>query len=119
MQLRAFLTVFVLLFAGGHAFGEPKAYELIKDKGKAEGVTIAFDYAAGYQEASRMWVTERNGKKTQFNLDESGELRFVPKKPGPGKREVVVKMGPDDESNVEAIYTVDGKAIKFTLRPIG
>ena len=51
-------------------------------------------------------------------LDESGEMRFVPKKPETGKREVVVKMGADDGPNITAIYTVDGKAIKFTLREI-
>jgi hypothetical protein len=115
MQLRALFTVVVLVFACGSAVAEPKAYQLVKYKGKAEGVTIALDYAGGYQEASRMWVTDRKGKTTRFMLDESGELRFVPKKPETGKREVVVKMGADDGPNIAATYMVDGKAIQFTL----
>lgn len=118
MQLRAFLAVVVLVLAGGSAFAEPKAYELIKYKGKAEGVTIALDYASGYPEASQMRVTERDGKTTRFILDESGEMRFVPKKPGTRKKEVVLKMGNDDDPNIGATYTVDGKAIQFTLRPL-
>lgn len=118
MQFRVLFTVVVLVFACGSAVAEPKAYELVKYKGKAEGVTIALDYADGYQEASRMWVTDRKGKTTRFMLDESGDMRFVPKKSETGKREVVLKMGDDDGPNIEATYTVDGKAIKFTLRPI-
>ena len=118
MQLRVLFTVVVLIFACGSAVAEPKAYEVVKYKGKAEGMIFALDYADGYQEASRMWVTDRNGKTTRFMLDESGEMRFIPKKPGSTKREVVLKMGDDDGPNIEATYTVDGKAIKFTLRPI-
>lgn len=118
MQLRVLFLFVALVLASRSAVAEPKAYELIKYKGKAEGVTIALDYAGGYQEASRLWVTDRNGKTTRFMLDESGEMRFVPKKPGTGKKEVVVKMGTDDGANIEATYTVDGKTIKFTLRQI-
>ena len=101
------------------AVAEPKAYEVVKYKGKANGVTIALDYGAGYPEASRMWVTDRkSGKSTRFMLDESGEMRFVPKKPGAQKREVVLKMGPADGPNIEATYTVDSKITKVVLRPI-
>ena len=59
MQFRALYTVVVLIFACGSAVAEPKAYQMIKYKGKAEGVTIALDYAGGYQEASSMRVTDR------------------------------------------------------------
>ena len=117
MQIRIFLVLVLLVCAGRSAVAEPKAYQLVKYKGKAEGVTIALDYAGGYEEASRMWVTDRKGKTTRFMLDESGELRFVPKKPETRKREVVVKKGTDD-GPIAATYTVNGKAIQFTLREI-
>ena len=118
MQFRAFLVGVMLVLVCCSAVAEPKAYQLIKYKGKTEGVTIALDYADGYQEASSMRVTDRKGKTARFVLDESGDLRFVPKKPETGKREVVVKMSTNDGPNVAATYTVDGKAIQFTLREI-
>lgn len=121
MQFRVVLAVTVLLFACRAAVGEPKAYEVVKYKGKAEGVTIALDYGDGYPGASHMWVTDRkSGKTTRFMLDESGEMRFVPKKESGGKKEVVLKMGMDDgpAAKIEGTYTIDGKVIQFTLRKI-
>lgn len=121
MQFRVFLTVVVLIFACGSAVAEPKAYEVVKYKGKAEGMTFALDFGDGYPDASEMKVTERkSGKSTRFGLDDSDEMRFVPAKQGAGKREIVLKMnrngGPPDQ--VDGIYTVDGKQTQFTLRRI-
>lgn len=122
MRFRGFLAAVLLVFACLSAVAEPKAYEVVKYKGKAEGVTIALDYGAGYPEASHLWVTDRkSGKITRFMLDESGEVRFVPKKPSPQKREVVLKMsmdGGDLTEKIEGTYTVDGKQTQFTLRKI-
>jgi hypothetical protein len=121
MKFRGFLVVVVLVFACLSAIAEPKAYEVVKYKGKAEGVTIAFDFGDGYPQASHMMITDRmSGKKTRFMLDESGELRFVPKKDGGDKREVVLKMSMDDRpaAKIEGTYTVDGKQTQFTLRKI-
>jgi hypothetical protein len=120
MQFRGLLAVVVLVFACLSAVAEPKAYELVKYKGKAEGVTIALDYGAGYPEASHMRVTDRkSGKTTRFMLDESGEMRFVPKKPSAQKREVVLKMSMDGgplADEIDGTYTVDGRQTQFTLQ---
>jgi hypothetical protein len=121
MQFRALFAVVVLLFAYRSAVAEPKAYEVVKYRGTANGVTIALDYGDGYPDASHMWVTDRkSGKTTRFMLDESGEMRFVPKKPSAQKREVVLKMSRNDgpAEKIEGIYTVDGKQSHFTLRKI-
>lgn len=121
MQFRMLFAAVVLMFACRSAVAEPKAYEVVKYKGTAEGVTIALDYGDGYPDASHLWVTERkSGKITRFMLDESGEMRFVPKKPSARKREVVLKMGMNDGpgEKIEGIYTVDGKQTHFTLRKI-
>ena len=121
MKFRALFAVFLLAFASRSAVAEPKAYEVVKYKGKAEGVTFALDFGAGYVDASHVWVTDRkSGKTTRFMLDESGEMRFVPKKPGAQRKEVVLKMGRDDgpAEQIEGTYTVDGKVIQFTLRKI-
>jgi hypothetical protein len=121
MQIRVFLTVVGLVFACLSAGAEPKAYEVVKYKGKAGSVTIALDYGDGYVHASHMWVTDRkSGKSTQFMLDDSGEMRFVPKKQGGSKKEVVLKMSMDDGplATIDGTYTVDGKQTQFTLRRI-
>jgi P pilus assembly chaperone PapD len=122
MKFRGFLAVVLLVFACLSAGAEPKAFELVKYKGKAEGVSFALDYGAGYPDASRMWVTDRkSGKTTRFMLDESGEMRFVPKKPTPQKREVALMMSVDGgplAEEIEGTYTADGKQLKFTLRKI-
>lgn len=111
----------MLAFACLSALAEPKAYEVVKYKGKAGGVTIILDFAVGYVDASHLWITDRkSGKRTQFMLDESGEMRFVPKKQGGGKKEVVLKMSLNDgpAEKIEGTYTVDGKQTQFTLREI-
>lgn len=121
MQFRALFAVVVLLFVCRSAVAEPKAYEVVKYKGTADGVTIALDYGDGYPQASHMWVTDRkSGKTTRFMLDESGEMRFVPKKPSAQKREIVLKLSMDDgpAEKVDGTYTVDGKQKQFTLRKI-
>jgi hypothetical protein len=121
MKFRTFLAVVGLVFACLSAFAEPKAYEVVKYKGKAEGVTFALEFGAGYVDASHMWVTDRkSGKRTRFMLDESDEMRFVPKEPSAQKKEVVLKMGREDgpAEKIEGTYTIDGKVIQFTLRVI-
>jgi hypothetical protein len=120
MQFRVLSAVVVLLLACGSALGA-KAYEVVKYKGKAEGVSFVLDYAAGYPEASEMWVTERkNGKRTRFDLDDSGEFRLVPSKQSGPKREIVLKLGKDDGpgDKIEGTYTADGKQTQFTLRRV-
>jgi hypothetical protein len=53
-------------------------------------------------------------------LDESGELRFVPKKEGGDEREIVLKMSMHDRpaAKIEATYTIYGKETQFTLRKV-
>jgi hypothetical protein len=121
MQFRVLFAVAVLVLASRSAVAEPKAYEVVKYKGKAEGVTISLDYGNGYPQASEMWVTDRkSGKRTRFGLDDSGEMRFVPKNESGPKREVALKMSMDDgpAAKIDGTYTVDGKQIHFTLRKI-
>jgi hypothetical protein len=79
LQFRVAFAVVMLVFACQGAVAEPKAYEVVKYKGKANGVTIALDFGDGYVEASHLWFADRkSGKTTRFMLDESGEMRFVP-----------------------------------------
>ena len=100
---------------------EPKAYELFRYRGKAAGLTIAFDYASGYPEASKLRITEtRTGKTTRFVLDEEGDmqLRFVPEKDRAGGDEVIFKLKPssgEDDGKFSGVYHTGGKAISFTL----
>ena len=53
MQFRVLLSVVALVCACESAVAEPKAYEVAKYKGKADGVSIALDYGDGYPDASR------------------------------------------------------------------
>jgi len=93
MEFRILLAVVVVVVACRSAVAEPKAYEVVKYKGKAEGITFALDYGDGYPDASEMKVTDRkSGKSTRFGLDDSSEMRFVPAKQDTGKREIVLKM---------------------------
>lgn len=121
MRFQMLLAGLVLLFTCLSAVAEPKAYEVVKYKGKAEGVTFALDFGDGYPEASEMWVTDpKFGKRTRFGLDDSGELRFVPRKQNGPKREVVLKMsmnaGPADK--IEGTYMVGDTQKAFTLRRV-
>jgi len=110
----------VLVFACGSVFAEPKAYEVVKYKGKAEGVTFALDYGDGYPHASHMKVTDRRGKTTAFDLDGSDEMRFVPKPQSSPKREIVLSLGMEGgpSATIEGTYTVGDKQTKFTLRRV-
>jgi hypothetical protein len=119
MQFRVLFAVVMLVFAARSAVAEPKAYEVVKYRGKTEGMTFVLNYGHGYAHASEMWVTDRkSGKATRFGLDDSNEMRFVRGKQTGGKREIVLKMGMDEEApnKVEGIYSNDGKQTQFTLR---
>jgi uncharacterized cupredoxin-like copper-binding protein len=120
MQFRVLLAVVVLIFACGSVVAEPKAYEVVKYKGKAEGLTFALDYGDGYAHASHMKVTDRRGKTTPFGLDGNNVMRFVPEKQSGVEKEIVLKMAMDEGApdKVDGTYTVDGKLTPFTLRRI-
>ena len=97
---------------------EPKAYELIKYRGKAEGLTIAFDLAAGYPEASEVRIKQgRRGKTRRFVLVDEDKMRFVPEKNRASGEEVTIELSPDDGSDdkVNGAYRAAGKTIRFTL----
>src|SRR5687768_13557350 len=107
MQFRVLFAVVLLVLVGGSVFAEPKAYELVKYRGKAEGMSFVLNYGDGYAHASEMWVTERkSGKSARFGLDDSGQMRFVPGKQSGGKREIILKMGMDEGApdKVEGTY---------------
>jgi hypothetical protein len=111
------LTVTMLL--AGAAFGDPKAYDLVKYRGHAGRVAIAFDFGDGYPEASEVRVTE-SGKRTIFRLDDADAMRFVPANHKENDRddaEVVLKMRLDDAApdKVSGSYRSHGKTVNFTL----
>ena len=111
-------VVLLLLAICFTAAGEPKAYDLVKYKGTAGGLAIAFDYADGYSQASEVRITDTRRKKTtRFVLDDSGEMHFVPEKDKDVKAKLLLKMQMDDAAptKVEGTYTADGKTIPFTL----
>jgi hypothetical protein len=111
-------VAFALVALSVPAFGEPKAYDLVRYRGKAEGLTIAFDFGNGYPQASEVRIAEGNGRKSKrFVLDESGEMHFVPEKDRSSGEGVTLKMSPDDAApaKVEGIYRAGGKAIFFSL----
>ena len=114
-----FSTAFALLIAFAlPALAEPKAYELIKYRGKAEGLTIAFDLAAGYPEASELRIKQgRRGKTTRFVLVDEDKMRFVPEQNRASGEEVTIELSPNDGSDdkVNGTYRAAGKTIRFTL----
>ena len=119
MRAATFCIVLALLALAQPAFAEPKAYELIKYRGKAEGMTIAFDLAAGYPEASEVRIKQgRRGKSTRFRLVEGSEMRFVPEKDRASGEEVTIELSADGGSDekVNGVYRVGEKTIRFTLR---
>ena len=122
MRSRRWCILFALLSLALPAFGEPKAYELVRYRGKAAGLTIAFDYASGYADASKLRITvTRTGKTTRFVLDEEGDkqLRFVPEKNRDGGDEVIFKMNTGEEDGKwSGVYRTGGKTIPFTLREL-
>lgn len=112
------IIVALLLAFALPAFAEPKAYELIKYRGKAAGLTIAFDFGYGYPEASEIRIKQgRRGKSTRFVLTEGGEMRFVPAKNRASSEEVTLAMRRDADpaEKVQGAYRAGGKTIPFTL----
>ena len=100
------------------ASADPKAYEVVPYRGKAAGITIAFDFADGYPEASKLRLTAAGKRSSKrFVLDGSGEMRFVPEKNRSGGEEVTLRMSMDDgpADKLEGVYRVGGKTIPFTL----
>jgi len=118
MNRRTWLTMLIFLVAGIMASvrAEPKAYDLVKYQGKAGGVTIAFDFADGYPEASTMKITE--GKKTTtFNLEGLDKIQFVPAKGGGSIKRVSLDLSGDDRAPAEVTgsYVAGEKMVAFTL----
>jgi hypothetical protein len=118
MKRRTWLTIFTFvvggIIAGIHA--EPKAYDLVKYQGKAGGVTIAFDFADGYPEASTMKITD--GKKTTtFNLEGLDKIQFVPAKGGGSIKRVSLDLSGDDRApaKVTGSYVAGERTVAFTL----
>ncbi len=115
------LTLFIALITMAlslPAVGEPKAYELVTYRGKAEGVTIAFDFADGYPPASEVKITTAGGRKSKrFVLDESGEMHFVSENDRNSGEAVTLKMSADDvaPATVKGIYRAGAKTIFFIL----
>ena len=111
--------VLTLLGLALPALADPKAYDLVKYRGSAAGVVIAFDFADGYPEASKVRVTEK-GKRTIFLLDNSGMMRFVPEKQKEpnGGRGLTLKMSPDDAApeRVEGTYHNGARTVRFALK---
>jgi hypothetical protein len=119
MKCRAFLSIVVCLFLVGmvsmlHA--EPKAYDVVKFRGKAGAVTVAFDYADGYYEASELH-TIQGGKTTKFKMDSTGNgtMTFVPEKGGGKSVTVQIDYEQTAPRKVTGTYTSGGKSVEFTL----
>ena len=118
MSAQKFFIALAIVALSLPALGEPKAYELVRYRGKAAGLTIAFDFGDGYPEASEVRITAAGRRKsTRFVLDDSGKMRFVPEKDRGSGEEVTLKMGPDDAApaKVEGTYRAAGKTIPFSL----
>ena len=120
MNRRTLLLMFVFWLGAGASFvlAEAKAYELVKYQGKAGGVTVAFDFADGYPEASELRVTEANSKKpVLFRLDGLGPNHFAPVKGGGAVKNVTLKLDMEAAApaKVEGSYEAGGKTVSFTL----
>jgi hypothetical protein len=120
MNRRSLLLMFVLWLSASLSFvrAEGKAYDLVKYQGKAGGVTIAFDFADGYPEASELIVTEAGSKKpTVYRLDGLGPNHFAPVKGGGMVKSVTLKIDMEAAApaKVEGSYEAGGKTIPFTL----
>lgn len=100
------------------AHAEPKAYDLVKYRGKADSLTIAFDFADGYPEASEIRITEAGGHKSKrLVLDGSGEMHFVPENDRSTGVGVTLKMSADEAApeKIIGIYRVGAQTILFQL----
>lgn len=118
MRAAKFCSVLaVLLTAISQGFAEAKAYDLIRYRGKAEGLTIAFDLGCGYVEASEVRIKQGRSKSMRFALVSGDAMRFVPEKNRGSGEEVTLEMSPDDcpEETVRGTYRAGGKTIRFTL----
>lgn len=120
MNLRVLFAIVVLgmSVAGVHqASAEAKAYEMIHYKGKVGNLTIAFDFASGYAEASKVRVTSGSGKPVRFKMDGAEKLHFVPETGGDGTKEVTITLEPDAEppAKVDGEYKAGEKTMSFTL----
>ncbi|HEY0369462.1 MAG TPA: hypothetical protein VGC85_07685 [Chthoniobacterales bacterium] len=120
MQLRCAFVILAFAAFNNSAAAEPKAYDLVKYRGQAGTLTITFDFADGYEQASEIRVTDTRTKKTtRFKLDDNGNQRFVPAMTmGRRHEEILLKMNLDDASapeQVEGTYRSVGKNIRFTL----
>jgi hypothetical protein len=127
MNYQTLITVVALIafpFALPLASAEPKAYDIVKYKGKGAGVTVAFEFADGYPNASEIRITESaSGKTMRFRLPDgddqmgTGKMRFVPVKGDDGTKEVLLEMegSGNPPSTVAGSYTVGGKTVRFTL----
>ncbi len=135
--LKSSVIVFAISAFAVTAFAEPKAYDVVKYSGKtADGLTIAFDFADGYPQASEIKITtpasgKDKGTTTTFALDNdsSGEdsMYFGPgrtgvnqTKPNGGKQPpefVVLQMSMDGEpqNKVEGVYHNARGETKFKL----
>ena len=110
----------LLLGVLSFAHAEPKAYELVKYSGKAGGVTVVFDFADGYPEASEIKIIDAAGKGTTFRLDQTSEseMRFAPAKAGGAVKSVSLKMSMEVSpapAKVTGSYLAGGKTVPFTL----
>ena len=79
-------TLITFPFALPFASAAPKAYDIVNYKGNAPGITVVFEFADGYPEASEIKIIESgDGKTTKFYFpgeDEqtgAGKMRFVPR----------------------------------------
>ena len=114
---RFFLAIALIAFSLP-SFGEPKAYEVVKYRGAANGMTIAFDFADGYSEASELRITAKGHQSVSFSLDEIGETRFVFKNKASGGQKVILRMSPADAAptKVEGVYHgAKGQTVSFSL----
>lgn len=118
MRVRSFCVSLALLALAFSALAEPKAYDLVQYRGKAAGLTIAFDFGDGYAEASEIRITPAAGGKTvRFVLNDGEKMRFIPAKSGGDEEEVILKMSQHDAApeKVEGTYRARGKTIAFRL----
>jgi hypothetical protein len=104
-----------------------KAYDLVIYKGKAAGLTVAFEFADGYPEANHLEITESaSGKTIKFLLPDAeaqvgtGKMRFVPVKGDDKTKEVLLDIDAEGPapSTVKGTYTSGEKTVRFILTKI-
>jgi hypothetical protein len=118
MDARSYIVLVLLLGWDQLVFAEPKAYELVKYRGKVNGLTIEFDFGAGYSEASEVRIKQgRRVKIARFILAEGDRMLFVPKKQRMNGEEITLQMSSldDPKEKVQGTYWVHGRTTRFTL----